>query len=89
MRASALQRRSRVAAATTIATTFTTHYVDAHAGASAFSGAALTHGFEIAFYVLAGLAALGAAVAALLLESKPPVAEVEVVEERELALEAA
>src|SRR5437899_3536186 len=78
-----------VAAATTIATTFTSHYVDGHAGATAFSGAALTHGFGIAFYVLAGLAALGAALAAVLLESKPPVAEVEVVQEGELALEAA
>jgi EmrB/QacA subfamily drug resistance transporter len=78
-----------VAAAVTIATTFTTHYVDGHAGATAFSGAALTHGFGIAFYVLAGLAALGAALAAVLLESKPPVAEVEVAGEPELALEAA
>src|SRR5947209_14237883 len=50
-----------VAAVTTIATTFTAHYVNAHAGTTAFSGAALTHGFQIAFYVLAGLAALGAA----------------------------
>src|SRR5207248_542159 len=44
-----------LAAATTIATTFTTHYVDSHAGVTAFSGSALTHGFEIAFYVLAAL----------------------------------
>jgi EmrB/QacA subfamily drug resistance transporter len=78
-----------VAAATTIATTFTSHYVSGHAGATAFSGAALTHGFGIAFYVLAGLAALGAALAAVLLESKPPVAEAELVGEPELALEAA
>src|ERR687887_32076 len=78
-----------VAAATTIATTFTTHYVDGHAGTTAFTGAALTHGFGIAFYVLAGLAALGAVLAAVLLESKPPVAEVEVAGEPELALEAA
>src|SRR5213593_692561 len=78
-----------VAVATTIATTFTTHYVDAHAGSTAFTGAALTHGFGIAFYVLAGLAALGAVVAAVLLESKPPAAEVELVGEPEFALEAA
>jgi EmrB/QacA subfamily drug resistance transporter len=78
-----------VAAVTTIATTFTTHYVDGHAGTTAFTGAALTHGFGIAFYVLAGVAALGAVLAAVLLESKPPAAEVEVVRERELALEAA
>src|SRR3989440_147279 len=42
-----------VAVATTIATTFTAHYVDSHAGATAFNGAALTHGFQIAFYALA------------------------------------
>src|SRR5437773_2631335 len=35
-----------VALATTVATTFTTHYVDAHAGSTAFSGPALTHGFQ-------------------------------------------
>ena len=49
-----------VAVATTVATTFTSRYVDAHAGTNAFSGAALTHGFQIAFYVLAALAGLGA-----------------------------
>ncbi|HYZ75757.1 MAG TPA: MFS transporter [Gaiellaceae bacterium] len=79
-----------VAAATTIATTFTTRYVDVHPGTTAFSDGALTHGFEIAFYVLAGVAALGAALAALLVEPKAPAPEVETVEEeRELALEAA
>ena len=46
-------------------------YVDAHPGTNAFSGAALTHGFQIAFYVLAALAGLGAVLAALMLESKP------------------
>src|SRR5438067_6794643 len=52
-----------VALVTTIATTFTTHFVHSHVGASAFSGAALTHGFEIGFYVLAGIPALGRVVA--------------------------
>src|ERR687887_228815 len=66
-----------VALATTIATTFTTHYVDAHVGATVFSGAALTHGFAIAFYVLATLAALGALLAAVMLESRPGAPEVE------------
>jgi len=60
-----------VAAATTVATTFTTHYVNAHVGVSAASGAALTHGFAIAFYVLAAIAAAGAVLAALMLESSP------------------
>jgi MFS family permease len=64
-----------VAAATTIATTFTNRYVDAHAGITALSGAALTHGFQIAFYVLAATAAVGAVLAALLLESRPAQAE--------------
>src|ERR671937_2121431 len=67
-----------VALATTIATTFTSRYVDVHAGASAFSGAALTHGFQIAFYVLAAVAALGALAAALMLESHPAQAEPEI-----------
>jgi EmrB/QacA subfamily drug resistance transporter len=68
-----------VAAATTIATTFTNHYVAAHPGAAAFGGAALTHGFQIAFYVLAGLALLGALLAALLAESKPAENQIETV----------
>jgi EmrB/QacA subfamily drug resistance transporter len=76
-----------LAAATTIATTFTNHYVRAHAGATAFGGAALTHGFEIAFYVLAALAAAGAVVAAAFIESKPP--ETEVVPVDAVNLEAA
>ncbi len=78
-----------VAIATTVATTFTSHYVDGHAGATAFGGAALTHGFQVAFYVLAGLAGLGAALSALMLESQPAAAEVEPGEGRAPALEAA
>ena len=64
-----------VAVATTVATTFTTRYLDAHPGSASFSPAALTHGFQIAFYVLAGMAALGALIAAVMLESKPAQAE--------------
>jgi EmrB/QacA subfamily drug resistance transporter len=81
-----------VAAATTIATTFTSHYVRSHAGATASSGSALTHGFEITFYVLAGVAAAGAVVAALLTESRPRPAAVDEEEARveaEAVLEAA
>src|SRR5438270_801991 len=44
-----------VAAATTIATTFTTRFVNVHPGSTQLGGAALTHGFEIAFYVLAAV----------------------------------
>ena len=77
-----------LAAAATIATTFTSHYVDSHVGVTAFSGSALTHGFEIAFYVLAALAALGAVVAAVFIESKPRAAQSETVE-ADVAFEAA
>ena len=58
-----------LAAASTIATTFTARYVDAHPGSSPLGAAALTHGFQVAFYALAGLAALGAVLGAVLLES--------------------
>jgi len=68
-----------LAAVSTIATTFTTRYVDAHPGSSPLGAAALTHGFDIAFYVLAGLAALAAVLGAVLIESHPsaPVVEAE------------
>jgi predicted MFS family arabinose efflux permease len=78
-----------VAVATTIATTFTSRYVDTHVGANAFGGAALTHGFQIAFYVLAALAGLGALLAALMLESQPAELAPELTTEAELELEAA
>jgi hypothetical protein len=78
-----------VAAATTIATTFTTRFVDVHAGASQLGGAALTHGFGIAFYVLAGVAAFGALVAAVLVESNPVAPEVEVVDGQVVQVELA
>ena len=71
-----------VAIATTIATTFTAHYVNVHPASSPLGGAALTHGFEIAFYVLAAFALVGAVVAAVLVESNPVApAEAEVMEE--------
>jgi MFS family permease len=76
-----------VAAATTIATTFTNHYVHSHGGTTAFSGPALTHGFQIAFYVLAATAALGAVLAPLLIESQLSEAEREPeVGERQVAV---
>jgi EmrB/QacA subfamily drug resistance transporter len=77
-----------VAAATTIATTFSTHYVHAHPGASALGGAALTHGFEITFYVLAAVAAVGAVLAATLTESRAVTVGIEQVP-AEIVLEAA
>jgi len=79
-----------VAVATTLATTFTTHYVNGHSGVSAFSGPALTHGFEIAFYVLAAIALAGAVLSALMLESRPAAPEAEIAsDEATPALEAA
>jgi EmrB/QacA subfamily drug resistance transporter len=78
-----------VAVATTVATTFTTRYVDAHAGTNALSAPALTHGFQVAFYVLAALAGAGALLAALMLESKPAQTVPELTEDVVLELEAA
>jgi EmrB/QacA subfamily drug resistance transporter len=77
-----------VAAATTIAITFTNSYVDAHPGTTALSAGALTHGFEVTFYVLAAIAALGAVVAVALTDARPPRAQ-EVPAEAEVVLEAA
>src|SRR6266540_2584442 len=79
-----------VALATTIATTFTTRYEDAHPGTNPLSGSALTHGFEITFYVLAGLIVIAAVLAATLIESRPPTTQEEGQSvEAELALDAA
>jgi EmrB/QacA subfamily drug resistance transporter len=78
-----------VAAATTIATTYTSRFIVAHPGASALGGGALTHGFQIAFYVLAALALLGALLAAVLGESKPPAPAVLTAEQGSLAMEPA
>ena len=54
---------------TTIAATATSHYAAA-TWCSPPSGPALTHGFQVAFYALAGAALVGAAIAALFVESK-------------------
>jgi MFS family permease len=58
-----------LAVAATVATTVTNTYVHQHLGSTILTGSALTHGFEIAFYVLAGVAALGAVLAAATIES--------------------
>ncbi|HEY4647796.1 MAG TPA: MFS transporter [Gemmatimonadales bacterium] len=78
-----------VAVATTVATTFTSHFVTAHPGTSALDAPALTHGFQVAFYVLAGLAMLGALLAALMVESTPAEPEHEAVRVDNVALEPA
>ena len=70
-----------LAVVTTIATTYTSHYVAGHPGTSSLDGTALTHGFHIAFAVLASLAVVGAVIAAVFVESRPRRAQVvEVVE---------
>ncbi len=58
-----------LAAVTTIAATATSHYADSH-GVLASSGPALTHGFQVAFYALVGVALAGAAITAVFVESK-------------------
>ena len=59
-----------LAAVTTIVATATSNYADSH-GVLASSGPALTDGFQVAFYALAGAALVGAALAAAFVESKP------------------
>jgi EmrB/QacA subfamily drug resistance transporter len=57
-----------LAAATTIATTFTSRFVDSHSGSSATDPAALNHGYQIAFWVLAAVAGLASILAAIMIE---------------------
>ena len=73
---------------TTIAATATSHYADGH-GVLAFSGPALTHGFQVAFYTLAGAALAGAAIAAVFVESKQRATASAEAVETEVALEMA
>jgi Na+/melibiose symporter-like transporter len=77
-----------LAAVTTIAATATSHYADSN-GVSAFSGPALAHGFQVAFYALVGLALVGAAIAATFVESKPKTASDAEPVEAEVVLEEA
>ena len=61
-----------LAAVSTIATTYTHHYAHAHPGATLASASALTHGFQTAFYVLTGLAVLGALISGTLIRPPAP-----------------
>ncbi len=78
-----------VAAATTIAATYTSRFVEAHPGASPVGGAALTHGFEVAFYALAAVAAFAALASGLLVEPGAALREEPAVDAEEPSLEAA
>ena len=69
-----------VAATTTVAATATSHFLAAHPGAAAAGGPALTHGFNVAFYALAAVAAAGAIGSALLVESRHALAEAGIAE---------
>jgi EmrB/QacA subfamily drug resistance transporter len=77
-----------LAAVTTIAATASTDYAHSHA-VLAFSGPALAHGFQVAFYALMGVALVGAAIAAVFVESKPGAAPTALPLEADLELEEA
>ncbi len=77
-----------LAAVTTFAATATSHYAHSHA-VPAVTGPALTHGFQVAFYVLVGVALAGAALVALFVESEPKPAQRVQPIEAEVALEEA
>jgi hypothetical protein len=70
-----------IAAVSTIAAGSTRHYAASHAGATLLSAGALTHGFQVAFYVLGALAIVGALVSAVFIESRERSPEVELVAE--------
>ncbi len=53
-----------LAGVSAVAALSTGHYVDAHAGVTAASAAALDHGFQTALYLLTGLLIVGATIAA-------------------------
>jgi EmrB/QacA subfamily drug resistance transporter len=66
-----------LAAVSTIAVTSTNNYVQSHAGTTARDANALTHGFQLSFYVLTALAVVGALVAAIFVEPQRRPADVE------------
>jgi EmrB/QacA subfamily drug resistance transporter len=65
-----------LAALSTIATSSTRTYVSDHVGSTVLGGTALTHGFQTAFYVLTGLAVLGAGLAATFIQQPTRPAEI-------------
>ena len=77
-----------LAAVSAIAATSTSHYLRAHAAATASSGVALDHGFQTALYALTGLLLVGALIAASLVKSASAPAH-EHVERERVALEEA
>jgi EmrB/QacA subfamily drug resistance transporter len=75
-----------LAGVSTLATTYTSQYADTHAGVTALSAAALTHGFDVTFYALAALAIAGALVAGIFIEPQSRLAPVEQIDEEALAV---
>jgi EmrB/QacA subfamily drug resistance transporter len=59
-----------LAAMATVATTATTHYLQAHPGGTIVQLTGLTHGFRVAFAALAGVALLGAVATPLIRRAK-------------------
>jgi EmrB/QacA subfamily drug resistance transporter len=79
-----------LAAASAIAATSTSRYVDSHSAVTASSRVALDHGFQTALYALTGLLLLGALIALTLVRSAPGLsAHVRPVDGEALALEEA
>jgi EmrB/QacA subfamily drug resistance transporter len=64
-----------LAAVSTIAATSTSHYADTHVGLADAGATALTHGYVTAFYVLTGLALIGAVIAGVFVEGGPRAAQ--------------
>jgi EmrB/QacA subfamily drug resistance transporter len=79
-----------LAAASAIAATSTSHYVDSHSAVTVSSAVALDHGFQTALYTLTGLLLLGALIAITLVRSGPgPRAQARPVDGELVALEEA
>ena len=66
-----------LAAVTTIATSSTSGYLRSHAGGPDLTAAALTQGFQAAFYVLAAVALAGALIAAVFVAPRPAPAAID------------
>jgi EmrB/QacA subfamily drug resistance transporter len=67
-----------LAAASAIAATSTSRYVDAHSAVTASSAVALDHGFQSGLYVLTGLLLVGALIAIVLVRPTAPAAGAEI-----------
>jgi hypothetical protein len=65
----------------TIAASASAGYADAHPGAVATGGAALTHGFAVAFVALGGLSLAGALIAAVFVRPQAVAAPAPAIEE--------